>query len=143
MFCVTLSIDVSHNKEAGRTTPTWSLPFRTQNHLLNAVSRVIYCLITTATTSNTIASLDAVVWFTPTVLPLRAKHLLASHYRDKLICYESSHVHKMDGTKPNQTGNMVGKKHRKQAEGNGQKSSQQRTLSPGRHIAKTNEKTRR
>ena len=101
---------MSHNKEAGGTTPTWSLPFGTHNHLPNAVPRGIYCLITTATTSNTIASLDTVVWFTPTIPRLRAKHFLASHHRNKLIRYKSSHGHKIDGAKPNQTGYMVGKK---------------------------------
>ena len=55
------------------------------NHLLQAVSQGIHCLIATKTTPNTIiASLDTIVWFTPTVPPLRAKHLLASHHRDIL-----------------------------------------------------------
>ena len=44
----------------------------------------IYCLITTATTSNAIASLDTVVWFKPTVPPLRVKHLIVSHHFDRL-----------------------------------------------------------
>ena len=82
MFCVTPSM--SHNKEAGMTTPTWSLPFCTQNHLLHAVPQGIHCLIVTATTSNTVASLDTILWLTPTVPPLRAKHLLASDHRDNV-----------------------------------------------------------
>ena len=52
-----------------------------------------------------------------------------------MIRYESSRCHKIDGTKPNQTGNTVGhkKKQGKQTEGNRQKSTtQQRTSSPGR-----------
>ena len=85
MFCVTPSM--SHNKETEMATPTWSLPFCTQNHLLHPVSQAIHCVIVTATTSNTIqvASLDTlVVWFTPTVPPLCAKNLLASHHRDTI-----------------------------------------------------------
>ena len=52
--------------------------------------------------------------------------LFISHY---LICYESSRGHKIDGTKPNQTGDAFGLKQGKQTEENGQESSQQRTLS--------------
>ena len=47
----------------------------------------------------------------------------------KLIRYESSRGHKIDGTKPNQTGNTFGNKQGKQAEENGQVSSQRRTSS--------------
>ena len=43
--------------------------------------------------------------------------------------YESSCGHKIDGTKPNQTGNSFGDKQGKQTEENGQESSQQRTSS--------------
>ena len=48
---------------------------------------------------------------------------------NKLIRYESSRGHKIDGTKPNQTGNTFGNKQGKQTEENGQVSSQQRTSS--------------
>ena len=65
-------------------TPTWSLSFRTQNRLLQAVPQGIHYLVVTATTSKVVASLATIVWFIPTVPPLRAKHLLASHHRD--IC---------------------------------------------------------
>ena len=56
---------MSRNKDAGMATPTWSLPFRTQNHLLQAVPQGIHNLIATATTSNTIASLDTIVRLLP------------------------------------------------------------------------------
>ena len=54
-----------------------------------------------------------------------------------LIRYESSRGHKIDGTKPNQTGNTLGEKTKKQKKGkqseeNGQESSQQKTSSLGR-----------
>ena len=65
-------------------TPTWSLPFCTQKPIYKQFHKA-YGLITTATTSKTVASLDTVVWFTPTVPPLRAKHLLASSHRDNHI----------------------------------------------------------
>ena len=41
-----------------------------------------YGLTKTTTTSNTGAGLDTIVWFTPTVPSLRARHLLASHHLD-------------------------------------------------------------
>ena len=47
----------------------------------------------------------------------------------QLIRYESSRGHKIDGTKPNQTGNTFGDKQGKQTEENVQESSQQRTSS--------------
>ena len=75
---------MSHTKEARMATPTWSLPSCTQNFLLHAVPQGIHCLVVIATTSNTVASLDIKVWFTPTVPPLRVKHLLALHHRDRL-----------------------------------------------------------
>ena len=56
--------------------------------------------------------------------------LFISH---QLIRYESSRGHKINGTKPNQTGNTFGqKKQENQTEENGQEGSQQRTSSPGR-----------
>ena len=48
---------------------------------------------------------------------------------DELIRYESSRGHKIDGTKPSQTGNTFEEKQGKQTGENGQESSQQRTLS--------------
>ena len=42
---------------------------------------------------------------------------------------ESSRGHKLDGTKPNQTGNTLGEKKGKRTEENGHESSQQRTSS--------------
>ena len=51
--------------------------------------------------------------------------------------YESSRGHKIDGTKPNQTGNTLGEKQGKQTEDNGQGSSQQRTSSPKWGIEET------
>ena len=74
-----------HNKEEGRATPTWSLPFLTQYHLPQVVPHGGCCLITTATTSNAIATLDTIVWFKSTVPPLRAKHLLALHHHDRFL----------------------------------------------------------
>ena len=47
----------------------------------------------------------------------------------QLIRYESGRGHKIDGTKPNQTGNTFGDKQGKQTEENGQESRQQRTSS--------------
>ena len=51
---------------------------------------------------------------------------------DLLIRYESSRGYKIDGTKPNQTGNTFGDKQGKYTEENGQESSQQRASSPCR-----------
>ena len=64
-------------------TLTWSLPFRTPKNIYKQFHKA-YGLITTATTSNTVASFATAVWFTPTVLPLRAKYLKASYHRDRL-----------------------------------------------------------
>ena len=47
----------------------------------------------------------------------------------QLIRYESGRGHKIDGTKPNQTGNTFEDKQGKQTEENRQESSQQRTSS--------------
>ena len=47
----------------------------------------------------------------------------------ELIRYESSRGHKIDGTKPNQTGNSLGDKQGKQTEERGQESRQQRKSS--------------
>ena len=66
---------------------------------------------------------------------------MLSFISHQLIRYESSRGHKIDGTKPNQTGNTLfgEKKQGKQTEGNGQESSQQkRTKSPGRDLEQTN-----
>ena len=83
MFCVTPSMWVIIKKQEWPPHMVTSLSH--PNHLLQAVSQGIHCLIATKTTPNTIiASLDTIVWFTPTVPPLRAKHLLASHHRDIL-----------------------------------------------------------
>ena len=42
-----------------------------------------YGLMTTATTSNTVASLDTIVWFTPIVPPLHA-NIIATGYEPHL-----------------------------------------------------------
>ena len=88
---------MSHTKKAGVATPAWSLPFCAQSHLLHAASQGIYCLIATATPSNTIASLDTIVWFTPTVPPLCVKHLLASYYRDTLSVFAPENLVSRNG----------------------------------------------
>ena len=53
-----------------------------------------------------------------------------------MIHYEPSRGHKIDGTKPNQTGNAFGDKQGKQREENGQESSQQKTSSRSRRNRK-------
>ena len=66
------------------------------------------------------------LFLTFSALVAEPKKMFISH---ELIRYESSHGHKIDATKPNQTGNMFGDKQGKQREENGQESSQQRTSS--------------
>ena len=61
----------------------------------------------------------------------------------ELIRYESSRGHKIDGTKPNQTGNTFGGKQGKQTEESGQESSQQRTSSRYKQNRLTEETNKR
>ena len=63
--------------------------------------------------------------------------LFISH---KVIRYESSRGHKIDGTKPNQTENTFRGKQGKQTEENEQESSQQITSSPCRDTEETKRK---
>ena len=67
-----------------------------------------------------------VLFLTFSALVAKPKKMLISH---ELIRYKSSRGHKIDATKPNQTGNTFGDKQGKQREENGQESSQQRTSS--------------
>ena len=77
-----------------------------------------------------------VLFHTFSALVAKPKKMLISH---ELIRHESSRGHKIDATKPNQTGNTFGYKQGKQTEENGQESSQQRTsLRQTKKIKNTN-----